>query len=122
VAEVTIVYRDKEIWISPYIDSGADITLIPKSAGEILGFELEEGKIKELSGIGEGKVAVIPKVVKMTIGKEKFDCQIAWALIEEVPLLLGRKDIFDHFAILFQQWNKNILFIPKSEFINSGQR
>ncbi len=118
VAEITIVYRDKEIRLSPYIDSGADITLIPKSAGEVLGFELEKGKIKELSGIGEGKVAVIPKVVRMTIGEETFGCRIAWALIEEVPPLLGRRDIFDRFAVLFQEWSKKILFIPKSEFVN----
>lgn len=118
VAEVTITYGDKRILISPYIDSGADVTLIPKSAGEWLGFELEKERIEELSGIGEGKVAIIPKTVKMTIGEETFDCRIAWALIEEVPPLLGRRDIFDRFAVLFKEWDKKILFIPRHELVD----
>jgi hypothetical protein len=116
VAEITIVHNDKKIHLSPYIDSGADITMIPKSAGELLGFNFEKDKIEELSGIGDGKVPVITKTVKMIIGNETFDCRIGWSLIEEVPPLLGRKDVFERFAVLFQEWDRKILFIPKSEF------
>lgn len=41
-----------------YVDSGADVTLIPKSFGELLGFRLESSKIQEIKGIGEGTVPV----------------------------------------------------------------
>jgi len=30
-------------------------------------------------------------------------------LIEEVPYLLGRKDIFDKFRIIFEEYNKRII-------------
>ncbi len=115
-AEVLLEANGKKLLISPYIDSGADITLIPKSAGEILNLKLTKEAMEELSGIGERKVAVIYKMVKMTVGEEIFECRIAWALIEEVPPILGRKDVFEHFAVLFQEWDKKILFIPKAEF------
>ena len=91
--------------------------MIPKSIGEALDLSFEKESIEELSGIGDGKVAVISKTVKMTIGEETFDCRIGWSLIEEVPPLLGRKDIFERFAVLFQEWDRKILFIPKPEFI-----
>jgi len=116
VAEVILENNGKKILLSPYIDSGADISLIPKSAGEILDLELNRNAIEELSGIGEGRVAVIHKILKMTLGEEIFDCRIAWALIEEVPPILGRKDVFDQFAVIFQEWDKKILFIPRSEY------
>ncbi len=115
-AKVILENNGKKILLSPYIDSGADISLIPKSAGEILDLELNRNAIEELSGIGEGRVAVINKIVKMTIGEEIFDCHIAWALIEEIPPILGRKDVFDRFAVIFKEWEKEILFIPKSEY------
>lgn len=48
-AEVILKSRDCEIRASMYVDSGADITLIPRILGETLGFELGEGETKELS-------------------------------------------------------------------------
>jgi len=38
-----------------YIDSGADITVIPRVLGEALGFKAEDSKITELTGIGNAK-------------------------------------------------------------------
>ncbi len=76
VGKIILEHNKRKVLIYPYIDSGADVTLIPKSVGEILGLSLEQRSIEELSGIGEGKVAVIHKVVEMTIGEEIFDCHI----------------------------------------------
>lgn len=39
----------------------------------------------------------------MKIGGKLFDARIAWALIEEVPLLLGRTDVFNLFSICFKK-------------------
>lgn len=44
-----------------YIDSGADVTLLPMSFIRALGIKVEEGDIKEIRGIGEGKISVIIK-------------------------------------------------------------
>lgn len=92
-------------WVSEYlyIDSGADITLIPRSVGNLLGFELDpEEPIEEIGGIA-GSLPIVHRRVKTRIGNCEIDSGISWALTEEVPLLLGRKDVFDAFHITFRQ-------------------
>ncbi|MEW6609140.1 MAG: hypothetical protein AB1414_17140 [bacterium] len=92
------------------LDSGADITLIPKRAGDYLGFEIEKEEIKELKGIGEGAIPYIIKRVKIKIGNDEVETRIGWVLIEEVPFLLGRLDIFDQFDIKFDHSNRKVIF------------
>lgn len=93
-----------------YIDSGADITLLPMSFIRALKIRIEEEDIKEIRGIGEGKISVIIKEVKMKICDDIFDAKVAIALIEDVPYLLGREDVFEHYEICFRQKNKTIYF------------
>lgn len=106
-----IWFKKGNSWIEchPYIDSGADVTLIPLSLGELLGFKAENEKIEEIGGI-KGAVPVIYKNWKIKIADKTLSVLIAWALIEEVPPLLGRTDIFDHFRITFLQKEEKIIF------------
>lgn len=109
VAEVIFKNNEKEILEYPYVDSGADISLISKSVGDSLGFTIEKtDEITEIKGISEREVPIIIKNVKMKIGEKIFDTRIAWALIEEVPLLLGRTDVFNLFDISFNKNTKTI--------------
>ena len=98
-------------WIEyhPYIDSGADITMVPLSLGKLLGFHLDENQVRSIGGI-RGNVPVIYVKSPMKIGSLEFPAQLAWALIEDVPPLLGRADVFDHFEITFKQPQKTIKF------------
>lgn len=110
VAEVIFINNNKEVLESVYVDSGADISLIPKSVGDTLGFEIEKtDTIIEIKGIGERGVPIIIKKIKMKIGDKILDTRIAWALIEEVPLLLGRLDVFKLFNVCFKK-NKKTVF------------
>ncbi len=115
VGKVFIEHGGNKFLIYPYIDSGADITLIPRSIGEALGLKFEQNEIRELRGIGEGKIAMVIKSVQMTVGEYTFPCSIAWALTEKVPLLLGRRDIFERFEVIFREWEKKVLFILRKE-------
>ncbi len=100
VARVILINNEKELPEHLYVDSGADISIIPKSVGDWLGFNVEkEDLITEIKGIGERGVPIIIKKVKMKIGEKEFESRIAWALIEDVPLLLGRTDVFNLFDI-----------------------
>lgn len=112
VANLEFKSTKEDCWIEveAYIDSGADITLVPFSFGKLLGFELGKDKIKELSGIGEGKISVIIKKIPLRLGDIKLNIRVAWALIEEVPALLGRLDVFNKFKINFDEKNKKIFF------------
>ena len=98
-------------WIKfyPYIDSGADVTMIPLSLGKLLGFRIDEYKIQQIGGIG-GSVPVIFTQANLKIGKEEFSTHLAWALIEDVPPLLGRTDVFDIFKVSFEQYKEIIIF------------
>lgn len=110
VARVMLVNEEKEVAEHLYVDSGADVSLIPKSLGDWLGFNIgKEDSITEIKGIGERGVPIIIKKVKMKIGENLFKTRIAWALIEEVPLLLGRTDVFNLFDICFKK-NKKVIF------------
>lgn len=98
-------------WIkfNPYIDSGADVTLIPLSLGRLLGLEIDKNKIEEIGGIRGSVPAIYIKAI-LKIGEKEILTQIAWALIEEVPPLLGRTDIFDSFKVTFEQTKGIITF------------
>lgn len=53
-----------------YVDSGVDITPIPHSVGDLLGFEVEREKIVDISG---GNVPVIIKeIIKLALAERKL--------------------------------------------------
>lgn len=109
VARIILINRGNEVPEHVYVDSGADITLIPKSVGELLGFKIEEGdKVEEMKGIGDYGIPVIIKKLKIKIGEKIIDARVAWSLIEDVPLLAGRIDIFRLFNIRFEKEKKTV--------------
>lgn len=111
VADVVIHLGELKVEVPMYIDSGADITLVPFRFGKALGFKQHEDEsIKHMHGIG-GSAPYLTREVKLQLGKEIFDVKIAWALIEEVPALLGRQDVFDRYEVTFKQKSKKIIFI-----------
>lgn len=110
VAEIYLKSKSGSwIKLNPYIDSGADVSLIPLSLGNLLGLSVDEKKIEQIGGI-RGSVPVIYFQCPLKIGDVQFSTQIAWALIEEVPPLLGRADVFDKFNIQFKQKEGLIIF------------
>lgn len=110
VAEIQLKSNTNR-WIKfhPYIDSGADLTMVPLSLGRLLGLHVKDNKIKQIGGI-RGSVPVSYHIIKLKIGSYALDIEIAWAMIEDVPPLLGRKGIFDNFTITFKQEQKLIEF------------
>ena len=109
VARITLINGKMEIPEHLYVDSGADITLVPKSVGDLLGFKVKEDDlVEEVKGVGERGVPIIIKKIKMRIGEKLLETRIAWALIEEVPLLLGRTDVFNLFDISFMKSRRTV--------------
>ncbi|UCE38981.1 MAG: hypothetical protein JSW00_07100 [Thermoplasmata archaeon] len=100
-------------WIKfrPFIDSGADITIIPHSVGKYLGFVMED-KIVEFGGVSGKHLPVIIKKMKMRIGDIELEPRVGWALIEEAPPLLGRLDIFNKFNITFKEKDEIVILDP----------
>jgi hypothetical protein len=112
VAEVWLKNGQEKIKLHSYIDSGADVTLIPFSLGELLGFKADKEKTEHLGGISDG-VSVIYKRCQIKIGNCLFPILVAWALSEDVPVLLGRAGVFDTFDITFKQKEGKIIFMER---------
>ncbi len=98
------------IAINMIIDSGADITMIPKRIGITLGLE-KTGDKETISGIS-GSLDYYEKDIFIEMGGCRIKTRCAWVMDDDVPLLLGRKDVFDKFKILFDEKNLEVIFIP----------
>lgn len=48
----------------------------------------------------------------MELAGEKIEIRIAWALVDTVPLILGRIDIFEKFHIEFRE-DKGVVIFEK---------
>jgi len=89
--------------VSPYADSGADITILPKSVCEILGLRLQDGQESVVTGVGGEEIKIFIHKIAVRIGDEEFEVRVGFAKREDIPYLLGRTDILNHFNILFKK-------------------
>ena len=111
VADVILQVSNLKVEAALYIDSGADITMIPLELGKALGFKQRpKDEIREVKGVSGSGVPYILKSAFIIINGKRFKIRLAWALIEEVPLLLGRLDIFTKFKITFDENRGLIIF------------
>lgn len=89
------------------VDSGADISLAPRTLCEKLGITWRKGSRKELSGISSKKECVVAaRVHDVEIYPREANCRIVIPLCfaeGEAPLLLGREGFFDAFRIEFDK-------------------
>ena len=109
LARVKLINENTETTVDMYVDSGADITLIPYSVGIALGFSLkQEDEIRRIGGVGGGKIPIVVRRLKMRIGGGELNVRVAWCMSEDVPLILGRLDIFDKFDVLFEGGKKTV--------------
>jgi hypothetical protein len=80
--------------------------MIPFRFGRALGFKQEgEDTIQEIKGISGAGVPYILKGVTLVLNGKRLKVKMAWALVEEVPMLMGRMDIFDKFRVVFDERN-----------------
>lgn len=97
------------------VDAGADITMIPRRIGNTLRLPPPQpGEIVPLGGIG-GAISAVYRKVAMQVGEHRFEARIAWAQSDELPLLLGRHDVFDFFKITFGQTDRVTIFTRKKK-------
>lgn len=94
------------------IDSGADVSAMPKELAELLGLDLTKPRDSAF-GIG-GEVESIETKAKIIIekGHEKYSFQIPVKVIlgnYDFPVLLGRIGFFDQFIISFDESKEKIL-------------
>ena len=102
IAKVGLIDASGELFeLSMLVDSGADITILSKRIGDIMGVDVEQGEAKVFRGIVGEMIAYVHKIPLYINGKE-VETRVAFAL-SEVPNLLGRLDIFKNFEISFRK-------------------
>jgi predicted aspartyl protease len=111
MAEVLLRASDASwIRVAMYVDSAADFTVIPLKLGEALGLKYRHSEIREIKGMGKKPVQVVIKKLQMKIAGKSIYAQVAWSLIEEVPVILGRRDVFDLFRVTIDQAKQTVTF------------
>lgn len=100
------------------LDSGADVSAIPKHLAELLNLDLS-GKEEYSFGIG-GKVPSVSTFMNIEINKhhEKFSFRIPVKVIiddYDFPPLIGRAVFFDKFEITFKQSEKKVILKPVTQ-------
>lgn len=103
---VTLMGEKESIEMVALLDSGADISVIPKEVAEILGFDLS-GEIRLVHGIG-GTVRTIEKRINVVVakGRENYTLNIPIKIVldeYDFSPLLGRAGFFKEFTITFMQ-------------------
>lgn len=91
------------------VDTGADVTTVPAHILPILGIEKENLDVSETIGVGGIKVKTYEFELPIKIGKMKFTIKASAVDADNnsMPLLLGRKDVFeDKFSLLLDSKNK----------------
>lgn len=110
IADIVLEFNGNKLEIPMYIDSGADITLIPFTLGKALGFQEKADEIRQMKGISGAGVPYVIKKVAMYLNDKVIEARVAWSMIEDVPPLLGRVDVFSKFKTLFDEANEEIRF------------
>ena len=105
---------DRGYWFpaSMYIDSGADMTLIPSDFGRLLGMDLKKN-ISSLAGVTGAPMKVSLQSTEIKIGASAHKAKVAVALRNNVPYLLGREGVFNAFKITFEEYKSLTHFRPQ---------
>jgi len=114
VAEVHIKDKNNE-WraITMLVDSGADVSIISKSYGELFGHDLKKGRKIKLKGIGEDEVVAYIHKMDMLVGKHEVSIEVAVASVDLKVNILGRRNLFDLFEIQFKNKKQETWFLKK---------
>ena len=112
VVEIYLRTRDGDWFkVSTYADSGADITIFPRSVCELLGLSLQDGQESTVTGVGGEEIKIFIHRIMVRIGDEELKIRAGFAEREDIPYLLGRTDILTCFNILFEE--HRVVFIRK---------
>ncbi len=97
-----------------YIDSGADITLVPSDFGKLLGMDLSKNRAS-LAGVTGTPLRVSLQSAEVKIGSALENAKIAVATRNDVPYLLGREGLFKAFKITFEEYRSLTSFDHQSK-------
>ncbi len=109
----TLEGKDEKIDFLAMLDSGSDISIIPREIAETLG--IQYGKNNEITGISGSPVNSKEGKIKVIFGKGReiyhFEIPILVPIDNiNVPIIIGRAGFFEQFRITFLEAERRIDF------------
>jgi len=103
-------YRDWETIDDVLIDTGADLTVLPRFIGESIINDVTIGEYTEIKGIVPTSllIAFIHRL-KIKAADKEFETKVAIADSNDVPPILGRYEALDLFNLEFKKGKEIIL-------------
>ena len=102
VAKIFLRGRE-EIGVDVVVDSGAVISIFPRSLCDLLGLVFEDGKRASVRSATGEEIRIRVHRVGMRIGNFSFDARVAFSEVENIPYVLGRLDVFDEVEVRFER-------------------
>jgi len=110
---IPIKLKGRSEWVTfdAYVDSGATYSIFKPEIAEILGIEFDKGE-KLYVTVGDGSlITVYLHKVKIGLAGKIFKAEIGFSKQLGIGFnILGRKDIFDNFVIIFNERKKHVDF------------
>jgi len=103
VAKILLQGKQEETAIDVIVDTGAVISIFPKSLCDILGLDFEKGQQSYVKTATGENIPIRIHKLKIRINDHKFQARAAFSTIENVPYILGRLDILDKIEIKFEK-------------------
>lgn len=94
------------------VDSGADVSMMPRSAADTLGVDLAGCRRMEAGGIEGGGVPGWGDQIRLQVGDLEISIPCFFSSREDTPYLLGRAGFFQHFNVTFDNRRKMIVLDP----------
>lgn len=99
-----------------FVDTGATFTIIKVSEIEDLDFDYREGKLVNVQVGDGGFIPIYLHKLKMTLDDFTFTATVGFSNKLGVEFnLLGRKDVFHTFDVIFREASGEIIFISSEE-------
>ena len=102
VAKIFLQGRE-EIGVDVIVDSGAVISIFPRSLCDLLELNFEEGKGASVRTATGEEIRIRIHKVKMRIGDYSLNVRAAFSESENIPYVLGRLDILEKVEIRFER-------------------
>ena len=102
--------KGKNLVIVGTLDSGSDVTIIPKGHAEFLELDLG-GKTSPIGGIGGGKLECIKTPVTIRVGEFLLIRKTVMVPLkgEVYDVIFGRVPFFEEFDITFKENSKRVV-------------
>ncbi len=98
----------QNVWF--LVDSGADAVVIPIDLAKKLGLSMDSSIKTKLYGIGEQAIYASQGEIILDIGSKEIVARSYFVHSKNSLLLLGRRDIFEKFSIIFDKTKQAVVF------------